>query len=211
MIANHIHDALAQVRTLQAFIIERNIFKGYSGKARIASGILAGAGTAVLASAHFPRTPWCHLAGWAAVAGAGLLFNYTALLYWFLFDPEVRRNPLMLKPALDALPALGIGAVLTVALVMRCQFDLLFGTWMCLYGLAQVTYRHSLPPGIYAVGLLYLACGTFCLLAPGISFLDPRPMGFVFFAGEMAAGAILIRDHSRSCNTERRQDDPEHR
>ena len=29
MIANHIHDALAQVRRLQEFILEKRLFKGY--------------------------------------------------------------------------------------------------------------------------------------------------------------------------------------
>ena len=198
MIAHHIHDALAQVRTLQEFIIERNVFKGYSGKARVFSGVVALAGAAVLASGRLPATPWAHLAGWAVVLAVGVSSNYAALIYWFLFDAKVRRNPLMLKPALDAIPALAIGALLSLALIVHKQFDLLFGVWMCLYGLAQVAYRHSLPKGIYAVGLFYLACGAGCLLAPRITFQNPWPMGIVFFVGEFAGGAILIQDHRKT-------------
>ena len=64
MIAHHIHDALAQVRVLQEFIIERNLFKGYSGKARILAGLTALGGAWVLGSGWVPADPWMHLAGW---------------------------------------------------------------------------------------------------------------------------------------------------
>lgn len=201
MIANHIHDALAQVRTLQEFIIERNLFKGYSGKARIVSGFAALSGAVVLSSGKIPDSPWAHLAGWSAVLLAGVVTNYAALLYWFLFDDQAKRNPLMLKPALDALPALALGAVLTLAVILRGHFDLLFGIWMSLYGLAQVAYRNSLPPGIYRTGLLYMICGAACLLSPHVRFTNPWPMGLAFFTGELAGGAVLILDHRRSAGS----------
>jgi hypothetical protein len=197
MIANHIHDALAQVRKLQEFILAKRLFKGYSGRARIISGVAALAGTMVLASGHVPPKPFVHLAGWGIVLAVGVVLNYACLLYWFLFDPEVRRSPVMLKPALDALPALAVGAALTLALVRTAQFDSLFGTWMCLYGLAQVAYRQSLPQGIYVVGVGYLLCGAACLVSDAVSFTTPWPMGLVFFAGEMAGGLVLIRHRTK--------------
>jgi hypothetical protein len=198
MIANHIHDALAQVRTLQAFILERNVFKGYSGKARLVAGGLALAGSFVLAAPCFPPSPWAHLAGWGTILVLSLLANYAAMVYWFLFDQRVRRNLLMLRPALDALPALTVGAVLSATLILHREFDLLFGVWMSLYGLAQVAYRTSLPRGIYLIGLFYLVCGAACLLSDQVRFTSPWPMGLVFFAGEVAGGIILVRDHNKS-------------
>lgn len=195
MVANHIHDALAQIRTLQAFIIERNLFKGYSGTARIVSGTVALIGSVIMAGDWLPKDPWYHLAGWVVILAIGLAANYGALIYWFLFNREVARNPLMLSPALDAIPALAVGAALSLALVLHGQLDLLFGVWMALYGIAQVAYRNSLPRGIYETGLFYIICGTACLLTPSLSFTDPLLMGLVFFAGETAGGIILIRDH----------------
>ena len=192
MIASHIHDALAQVRKLQEFILHKRLFKGYSGWARIVSGSVALAGTVILASDVVPDYPDAHLAGWALVLVVGVILNYACLLYWFMFNPEVRRDPVMLKPALDAIPALGVGAALTIALVLEVQYDMLFGMWMCLYGLAQVAYRQSLPPGIYFVGLGYLVCGACCLLSSSVSFTNPWPMGIVFFMGELAGGIILM-------------------
>lgn len=201
MIANHIHDALTQVRTLQAFILERNIFKGYSGKARLVAGGLALAGTAILGSPAFPGLPRAHLAGWGTILIISLIANYGAMVYWFLFDDRVHRNLPMLRPALDAVPALAVGAMVSAALILRQQYDLLFGAWMCLYGLAQTAYRTSLPKGIYVMGLFYLACGAVCLLSPHVTFTNPWPMGLVFFAGEMGGGFVLIRDHRRTSGT----------
>lgn len=192
MIANHIHDALAQVRRLQEFILEKRLFRGYSGAARIASGAVALLGAMVLASDITPPDARAHLMGWGAVLIVGVLLNYGCLVYWFLFNAEVRRNPIMLKPALDAIPAFAVGAAFTFVLVRAEQSDLLFGTWMCFYGLAQVAYRQSLPQGIYFVGLGYLACGAYCLASRVISFIDPWPMGIVFFTGELAGGVVLM-------------------
>lgn len=205
MIANHIHDALAQVRTLKELIIERNQFKGYSGRARLLAGLAALGGTLVLGSNRVPCDPWFHLAGWGVVLAVGVAVNYVALLYWFLFDREVRRNPLMLKPAMDALPALAVGAVISLALVLKGEFNLLFGAWMCLYGLAQMAYRNSLPAGIYWIGLFYLLAGTACLLWPGISFVEPWPMGAVFVTGEFAGGAVLLKDQGRQDGEDRKE------
>lgn len=202
MVANHIHDALAQIRTLHMFIIERNLFKGYSGTARIVSGTVALIGAVIMAGDVLPKDPWRHLAGWVVILGIGLVANYGALLYWFFFNREVSRNPLMLSPALDAIPALAVGAALSLALVIHEQFNLLFGVWMSLYGIAQVAYRNSLPRGICETGVFYIICGAACLLTPSVSFTDPLPMGLVFFAGETAGGIILIRDHRRNKQSE---------
>jgi len=193
MIANHIHDALDQVKTLRELILEKKHFRGYSGKARIISGLAALAGAVVLSHPRIPASPYSHLMGWGVILVVGLLLNYVAVLYWFLFDHDVRRNPMMLKPAIDAIPALAIGAVLSLALILAGQYDLLTGVWMCLYGLAQTAYRQSLPKGIYLVGLVYMICGAGLLVMPQ-PFVNPWPMGVVFCVGEFAGGCILIKD-----------------
>ena len=98
----------------------------------------------------------------------------------------------MIRPAVDAIPALAVGAVLSMAAIMAGLFGFLFGIWMCLYGLAQVAYRQSLPRGIYTVGVAYIFCGFCCLwLQP--PFTNPWPMGLTFFLGETAGGMSLLR------------------
>ena len=80
MIANHIHDALAQVRELQVKILEKQRFKGYSGRARILSGMIALAAAFLMSAAFFPMTHTAHLIGWGVVFLIGFVINYGALL-----------------------------------------------------------------------------------------------------------------------------------
>lgn len=210
MIAAHIHDALDQVRRLQEIVLGPRFFRGYSGKARILSGLCALAGAFVLSRDFVPATPRAHLAGWLAVLGAALLFNYGALLNWVLTEPRVRRHPVILKPALDALPALAVGGLLTAALIRAGQHDLLFGVWMSCFGVAHMAYRQTLPGENYFVGLFYILCGAACLLVPAVRFTSPWPMGLVFFAGEFAGGTVLVLMNDREKDLERleRQESP---
>jgi hypothetical protein len=191
MISNHIHDALSQVHTMQELVISRRRFQGYSGKARLGCGASALLAAAVLDSGHVPQTVTAHLIGWGIVLLISLILCYGSLLTWFLSDSQARRNPRMLKPAIDAIPALAAGAAVSVALILHQQYDLLPGVWMIFYGLAQVAYRQSLPAGIYAVGLAYLAAGIAFLLLPGFRFTNPWPMGIIFFCGEICGGIIM--------------------
>lgn len=191
MIANHVHHALAQVKELQKKILEGQRFRGYSGRARAICGCAALAAAVVMSSDQFPATPAAHALGWGLVALFGILLNFGALIHWFLFDPRVKRDIRRLKPTLDALPAVIVGAVLTTVMLKAGQHEYLFGVWMSLFGLANLASRHVLPRRIWMVGAYYILCGTAYLLFPFGSFLEPWPMGLVFFAGEWAGGIIL--------------------
>jgi len=191
MIANHIHDALGQVRKLQELILERRQFTGYSGTARILGGTLAVLGCAAMG--FFKESPGIQLAGWVSILAAALLLNYGALLLWYIQLPADRRRLSMVSPALDAVPPLAVGAILSAALLLRGYPDLLFGTWMCLYGLAHTHSRAALPKGNWFLGIYYLACGAFFLLWPGITFANPVPAGLVFLVGEWVGGTVFYR------------------
>jgi len=203
MIASHIHDALAQVRKLQEIIIERGLFRGYSGTARWFGGLATLVGTLIMASSLVPKTELAHLVGWGIVLAVAMVANYAGLTLWFLSDPEAKRDPQALTPAIDALAPLAAGGVLSAALVVRGDCDLLFGVWMCLYGVAHAAYRRSLPRANFILGIYYGLCGTVCLIHPAIRFVDPWPMGIVFFAGETVGGFILRQNR---LNTERRSE-----
>ncbi len=194
MIANHIHDAMGQVRRMQELVLAKQRFKGFSGKSRATGGVFALLGAFVMSRPEFPISEWWHLAGWVVVLLLGMAINFGGLAIWFLFDSVVERDYKQLKPVADALPALGIGAVFSLALVLHAQFDLLFGAWMCLYGLVHMAYQNSLPKIHFLVGIFYMGCGSYALLAPGLSFINPWTMGIVFGAGEIAAGIILYRN-----------------
>ena len=106
---NHIHQALAQVREIRQHVVGRTRFRGYSGRARMASGSLALCAAVVMTAPGFPDTDLAHLAGWGAVFCAAIAMNYGALLYWFLHDPAVGRDVRKLRPTLDVFPPLILG------------------------------------------------------------------------------------------------------
>jgi hypothetical protein len=191
-----LHEALKQVRDLQAAILEKQRFKGYSGRARALAGCVALAASFLLQSPLVPPTPVAHLMAWTAVFVLGLSLNYGALSYWFLHDPDVARDVRRLRPTLEIIPVLVAGGILTLALIDHGEYDLLFGTWMVMFGLANFTGRQVMPRGMAWIGLYYVAGGAVLLLAwPNLSFTgSPLVMGGVFFLGEFFGGLVLHND-----------------
>ncbi len=198
MIANHIHDALAQVRELQKNILDKQRFKGYSGRARAIAGTVALVAAAFLSVSSYPKTVEAHLFMWTVVFAIGFVLNYGALIRWFLFDPSVKRDFRKLRPTLEALPGLlpglFVGGALSIAFVKTDQVQLLFGMWMALFGVTALAGRHALPRIYWVVGVFYLTCGVYFLLTPNVTFFNPWPMGIVFFTGEWLGGFIFHYD-----------------
>ena len=174
--AHELESALEQVRSLQDLCLVKQRFYGYSGKARIVCAGLTVATAAVLFCFAREASPWTHLAGWGALLGVALAINYAALAYWFACDPEVKRDPVRLKPAIEALPPLSVGALLSVACVLAGHWQLLFPIWMFCFGLGNLASRHFLDRAMGLVGLFYLVSGAIVLLLPGASFTQPLVM-----------------------------------
>ncbi|MGA0333775.1 MAG: hypothetical protein ACO3N7_08095 [Kiritimatiellia bacterium] len=191
-----IYDALNTVRTLRRSLLQRERFKGWSGPTRILSGSLALLAALVLELSG-STSPLIHLGVWGGVFLAAMLLNLGSLVYWFLHDKMIERDLTRLKPILDVIPPLAVGALFTLVLILRRDFDLLFGVWMCMFGLCNLASRYVLPSSIAVVGVFYLMAGALCLLLPGMSFLQPLAMGLVFCAGEWAGGTILYLDDRR--------------
>jgi hypothetical protein len=183
--------ALNGVRQMQALVLDRQRFKGFSGAARMAGGAAALLAALVLRHA-VPAEASLHLIGWGLLLAFGLAVNFAAL-FWWLFKHRGELRLAELWPVWEVFPTLSAGAALTAALVRTGQVDLLFGTWMALYGASHMAQRRSLPFPIYCGGLAYLAAGIFFLLWPGVSFTDPRPMGLVFGLGELFGGWVLVK------------------
>ena len=186
-----IDQAIGRLREVQALVLDRQRFKGFSGAARMAGGFAALL-TALILSHAVPAEPRLHLVGWGLLLAVGLSVNFAALFYWLLKNRSV-VSLAELWPVWEVFPTLSAGAALSVALVRTGQLDLLFGVWMALYGASHMAHRRSLPFPIYCGGLAYLAAGIFFLLWPGVSFTDPRPMGLVFGLGELFGGWVLVK------------------
>jgi len=189
--AAHIHQALDQVRVLRRKVLESQWFRGYSGRARAFSGSLALGVAAVMALPGYPKTSRAQFAGWAVVFLVAIATNYGALIRWFLSDPGVKRDSRRLLPTVDPMLPMIVGGVMTLAVCMHGHFDYLFGIWMCMFGLANLSSRWVMPSAVWALGVYYVACGAVCLVVRSIHFLNPWPMGIVFFVGEWTGGFIF--------------------
>ena len=194
MMQDQLTQALDNVRRLQDVVLAKQPFYGYSGKARIASGVASIIIGYVLVHKFETDDFISQFIAWGVLLAFALILNYAALAYWFWNDQEVDRELYRLKPALEALAPLAFGAVLTVSLLMRGQYDYLFGVWMGMYGLANIASRHMMPRLMGIVGVYYLLAATICLAAPVGSFSLPLTMGLTFGVGEITAGLLMCQD-----------------
>jgi len=192
-----LHDALATVRTLRRSLLNTEHFKGWSGPTRAISGTIALAASLFLTFYWEDASVRHQLYVWAGVFASAVLLNVGALIYWFTHDKLIQRDVTRLKPILDVIPPLAVGALFTLVLLLRKEVDLLFGVWMCMFGLTNFASRFVLPGAIALVGIFYVVAGALCLLLPNLTFAQPLAMGLVFCVGEWAGGTILYVDNRR--------------
>jgi uncharacterized membrane protein len=188
-----IHEALSQISELRGVVLDKRYFTGYSGKSKIVGGCLALLTSFLLAMEYIPQNDGAHLLAWLLLGAAGMAVNYSAIFRWYSELNVEEKRLARIIPVVDACPSILVGMILSWGLIAHGALDLLFGTWMSLYGLAHMTYRILLPKPYYWVGVFYLLSGSLLLLFPQ-PFLEPWFMGIVFFTGEIAGGIILERN-----------------
>ena len=185
MIASHVHDALSQVDNLQKLIAEKRRFKGYSWIPRLINAFLVLACAWILSIDGVAVSDEEYLVGWGILLALALILNYGFVAFWFLFDVEVKKDFNKVLPVFTAVPALLVGAILSISVIINRDYQYLYGIWMCMFGITHLSYRFSLPKVSYAVGIFYILCGTFFLLIEPVEFSNPWPMGIVFCVGEI--------------------------
>lgn len=188
-------DALEQLSEIHVQVLRSETYRGYRAAPTAATGVLA-LGAAVvqqisMSSADAASFAWY----WLAVAGvAGALFA-TDLTVRTLRDgnPDSRRRAAVALSQLA--PAVGVGAVLTFALIETSVADLLPAVWAMCFGLGLGASRPFLPRGIGGVSSFYLLAGVALLLTPALREPVPSPigMGLTFGVGQLWAAWVLHR------------------
>jgi uncharacterized membrane protein len=187
---------LAEVRSRLA-IVQR--FEGYSSQAAVASGALAiAAGGFQARLAPYPHTPSTvalYVTIWLACLAGALVLNYGAAVLWVWRHRGPASISQLQLASLALLPAIVLGGVFSLALVLRAQYDLLPGTWFACYALGLFGSRAMLPRAMIIVSLAFGMAGTALLLMP--AQLDAlrwwiMPAGFGF--GQIAIGLMLAYD-----------------
>ena len=187
---------LAEVRDRLASVQE---FRGYSGVAAAISGciaILAGIVQAIVAPVPRSNLEIQHyLWIWFSCLAAALLINYGALAAWYLYNAGRHERSQTRTVGLSILPALVLGAALSIAMISHDLIGLLPGIWYATYGIGLFASRAMLPRGVIGVGTLFGLIGVALILAPTAT-LSLRwwvmPVGFGI--GQIAIGYLLTQD-----------------
>jgi len=182
-----IRQAIREVKELRSTILQKQLYQGYSGRARILGGMIALAVSVflMLKRENEMFVFWM----WGFVFAAAAVVNYGAILVWHM--KQSKRDYRKLAPVMEAFPVWIVAGVITLALYTHRQFDLLYGTWMALFAIVQGIERTRMPKDLVWIGTYYLLAGIFLLFNSADSFTSPLYMGLVFFVGETCAGLIM--------------------
>lgn len=191
--------ALADLQEVRDRLASLQRYRGYSGQAAAVSGVFAVvAGLIQLAVSPSPRTAadvTTYLLIWFGCLAAALAVNYGAGLLWYARNAERHARSQTRNAGLTILPAVVLGAVLSLALIIRNEAGLLPGVWYACYAIGLFAARAMLPRGVLNISILFGAIGTALLLAPDQNFpLQWWIMPLGFGAGQIVIGRLIAVD-----------------
>jgi hypothetical protein len=192
--------ALADIAEVRERLGHVQRFKGYSGIAAIASGafaLIAGLVQAVLVpSVHTPHQGHLYFALWFACCAASILVNYGAIAHWYVNDATARDRWHTATVGLSIVPALVLGAVLSVAFLRANLFAYLPAVWYGCYGVGLFASRTMVPRAVAPVAAAFLIGGIVLLFVPPAVALSWWVPAVGFGAGQVLIGAVVIRERN---------------
>lgn len=173
-------------------------FRGYSGVAAAVSGcfaILAGVVQSLLAPMPAsPHQDHLYAAIWVGCGGAAMIVNYASIAHWVASDASARDRWQTRSVGLSILPAIMLGAALTMALIDYGHFSLLPGIWCGCYGVGLFASRTLVPRPVVPIAALFMLAGIALLFAPPAIALAWWVLPVVFGPGQIAIGYFVARD-----------------
>lgn len=190
--------ALADLDEVRSRLASVQRFRGLSGAAAFSSGVGAlGTGLVQLLVVPHPATAQdCarYVAIWIACLTFALSANYGAILVWQLRHWSARSRAELRSAGMTILPSIVAGGVFTAALLSRGDVGVLPGVWCSCYALGLLASRSMLPRGTVPTALMFAAAGASLLFAAGTNALSWWVMPATFGLGQIAIGALIIRD-----------------
>ncbi|HTZ55596.1 MAG TPA: hypothetical protein VMB20_11090 [Candidatus Acidoferrum sp.] len=173
-------------------------FRGISGVAAIASGCFAIAAgvlqallVAVPGAGHDSRV---YASIWLVCGTAAMIVNYASIAHWFVSDASARDRWQTRTVGLAILPAIALGAALTLAMITRGAFSYLPGVWYGCYGVGLFASRTMLPRDVLPISAFFLVAGIALLFAPSSIALAWWVLPVGFGVGQIAIGVLVGRD-----------------
>jgi len=191
--------ALADLAEVRDRLAACQQFKGYSGPAAAASGVIAIiAGLAQFALVPHPQTvadDRTYLFVWFACLAAALFLNYGAIAVWYARTGAAQERVRARSAGVALLPAIVLGAVLSLALILHGLIWMLPGVWYASYAIGLYASRSLVPKGALPLAAAFGIIGAVLLLTPSPAFPLAwwiMPVGFGF--GQIYIGWLLTRD-----------------
>ena len=162
--------ALADLEEVRDRLAACQQFRGYSGPAAAASGAIAiVAGVVQFAIAPQPVSDadmHAYLTVWFACLAAALALNYGALGIWYAQNAARQERVRTRSAGITLLPAIGLGAVLSAALILHGILWMLPGVWYASYAVGLFASRAMVPKGATQLAGAFGLAGALLLLAP---------------------------------------------
>ena len=186
------HVARGDLFEIRRMLARAGAFDGYRAAPVAWSGALALAAGGV--QRMIAPGPFAFVALWVAVAAICFAINVVGIARTYGASPRQWERSLAFAALLDLMPAIVGGVVVTAALLLRGELELLPGTWMVFYGSGVMVSRRHVPRACAWVGLAYVAAGGATLgLLPAASALRADVMAGVFGVGQFVLATILSR------------------
>jgi hypothetical protein len=191
--------ALADLEEVRDRLAACQKFHGYSGPAAAASGAIAVAAGLVqfvlIPQPAMPSDERAYLMIWFACLSAALLLNYGALWVWYARTVGRQERSGARSAGITLLPAIGLGAVLSAALILHGTIWMLPGVWYACYAVGLFASRAMVPKGSGALAAAFGIGGMLLLLSPDAALpLSWWVMPIGFGLGQIAIGWLLLRE-----------------
>lgn len=162
--------ALADLTEVRDRLASVQRFRGYSSRvAALSGGIALVGGAAQALLVPHPGTMAdvrLYVAIWLTCLAAALAVYYGNLLGWYLRNNGRQARYQSKTVSLSILPALALGAVLSLAVYLQGVPAMLPGIWYACYGLGLFASRNHVPKGVIFVAAMFGLIGAALLLMP---------------------------------------------
>jgi hypothetical protein len=162
--------ALADLVEVRDRLASVQRFRGYSSRVAALMGAIAVLGGVVqLAVVPHPSSAddvRLYLGIWLSCLACALALYYGNLLGWRARNSGRHARHQSRTVSLSILPALGLGAVLSLAVYLQGVPAMLPGIWYACYGLGLFASRTLVPKGVMYVAAMFGLVGAALLLMP---------------------------------------------
>jgi hypothetical protein len=194
----HIHQALADVRQIQAVLAKTERFRLLRATTVAATVLLAvvGASLQVLCIGNAGDSPFAYAVYWSVIAGAGAGCAVMATAWRYWVRPTSWDRGLWFEASRGFVPSLVVGGLLTAVIAVRYpeMTVALPGVWSLLFGLGVWSAARLFPRAMAGVAAYYFSVGTVALILTEKWPYSSLWMAVAFGGGQLIMCGVLAYD-----------------